>query len=227
MSKVLVFEDMEWAKKSAELLIREIRGILHLNGRCNILLTGGRGGQLVYDELADSLRQLNGQLYFYFGDERCVPIDDPESNYRMALIHLFSNSIPDNCIVHRIYGEAFEPLKEADRYADILPSVIDIMLFSMGEDGHIASLFPNDKEALEAEKKVIFVKAPKRPYNRLTISGGEILKAGNIYCFVKGSIKGSTLKSVFQKKNDIFAMPARLIIRGTWLLDKSAEQQFL
>ena len=81
-------------------------------------------------------------MSFYFGDERCVPPDHDESNYGMEMQTLFSHGVPIECSVFRMEADAIDIEAAAQRYADLLPDSIDVILLGVGEDGHIASLFP-------------------------------------------------------------------------------------
>lgn len=222
MPDVYVFRKEEWACRSADVISKVVRDACIGKGYCNIMLTGGRSAEIIYRELASILRCESSVLNFYFGDERCVGPDDLESNYRLANESLFKRLDAKLVRIYRIKGEA-EPKQEAERYANVLPNSIDVLLLSIGEDGHIASLFPGDIASLQAPGKMVAVSAPKKPNRRISITKDVIKSSARIFCFVQGEAKGAALLSVFTEKGTVEEVPAKLVKNGTWLLDTSAE----
>ena len=105
------------------------------------------------------------------------------------------------------------------RYADLLPDLIDVLLLGVGEDGHIASLFPNNASLQERKRRVIPITGPKPPFKRLTITPQVIAKARSVFMLATGSAKAAMLCSALNNPNDIAALPARLTLGGTWLMD--------
>ena len=91
---------------------------------------------------------------FYFGDERCVAKDHKESNYYLVK-NAFNYAIDDNNLIG-ICGNSIDHIKEAEKYARTLPKEIDIALFSVGEDGHIASIFPSSSLFRKAQSLLYF-----------------------------------------------------------------------
>ncbi len=156
---------------------------------------------------------------FYFGDERCVPPDHPESNYGMAMGTLFEAGMPQGCTVHRMEAESYDLEAAADRYAAVLPESIDILLLGVGEDGHIASLFPYSAALHENRRRVLPIIGPKRPCQRLTITPPVILQAHSTVVLAAGAAKAAVLTEALRMPDSIDALPARLVTSGTWLLD--------
>lgn len=222
MFDVYVFGDEEWAVRSAAIINQAIRDACIDRGSCNIMLTGGRSAENVYRVLAPILKSDSCLLNFYFGDERCVDLDDSESNYKMANESLFKALNTKSLQIHRIKGED-EPKKEAERYANLLPHSIDVLLLSIGEDGHIASLFPGDTVSLQDSRKMVVVNAPKRPNRRISITKNIINNSARIFCFAQGKAKGKALIPIFTGECTIEEAPAKLVKNSTWLLDTSAE----
>ena len=107
------------------------------------MLTGGGSAARLYKAWRDlpAFQQMIG-VSFYFGDERCVPPDHEESNFGMVIQVLFPQGVPTGCSVFRMEADATNLETAAQRYADLLPDSIDVILLGVGEDGHIASLFP-------------------------------------------------------------------------------------
>ena len=105
------------------------------------------------------------------------------------------------------------------KHADIMPDLIDVLLFSVGEDGHIASLFPNKASLQERKRRVIPITGPKPPFKRLTITPQVIAKARSVFMLANGSAKAAMLCAALNNTNDFAALPARLTLGGTWLMD--------
>jgi 6-phosphogluconolactonase len=111
---------------------------------------------------------------------------------------------------------------EANRYEVILPNNIDILLLSIGEDAHVASLFPGDFSSQNSNSKVVVVTGPKPPNPRISITPKLIAQAKQIFCLVSGSSKSDALFKVFQDTGDPLSFPAKLVQYGHWLVDRSA-----
>jgi 6-phosphogluconolactonase len=189
-----------------------------------LMLTGGRTASKLYDYLVSKGEFVTGKYSYYFGDERCVAPDHIDSSYGLARSTLFQGIEPHS--IERIKGEASSPEDEAVRYSAILPNSIDILLLTVGEDGHIASLFPNGK-ALSQEQKVVYVSdAPKLPSNRITITPNVIHSAKQVIVMAAGNEKGKILARALIKPNDYDELPVRLTIGLIWILDHDASTVF-
>jgi 6-phosphogluconolactonase len=115
----------------------------------------------------------------------------------------------------------FADLDEAaEEYGTILPNTIDILILSMGEDGHIASLFPNSPVLNESIKRVRSVIGNKPPYERLTITPSVLNCADNIYILAFGQEKLKLFERLEENIGDFHSIPARLVIHGNWFLSK-------
>jgi 6-phosphogluconolactonase len=214
------FNTNTWAKSSALLIQAAIQVVLLKKGVCNIILPGGRSAELLYSawNQLPELRLLSG-VNIYFCDERCVPKDDIQNNYQLALSTLFHNSIPDGYRVFRIEAEDLDLEKGALRYADLLPSTIDIAIFGVGEDGHIASLFPENPSIHESSKFVMPTIGPKAPFQRITITPLFFKKINKIFILANGASKSTVLRRALEDPYNIYEYPVRLLIHGTWLID--------
>lgn len=214
------FDGLEWPVQSARIIQDRIGSILLKRGSCSVMLTGGRSAERLYSAWVGfpAFRQVTG-VQFFFGDERCVPPDHPDSNYGMVMRTLFNQGVPAGCSVFRM--EADDPDCEAAvlRYEEILPERVDVLLLGVGEDGHIASLFPGSVALQEASRRVMSVVGTKPPYERLTVTPPVITQANSIFVLASGVAKAQILESALQEKHDFVSMPARLTLKATWLLD--------
>jgi 6-phosphogluconolactonase len=205
-------------------------------GRFTLALSGGSTPRAAYQRLAtgDLARQLDWQrIHVLWGDERCVPPDDPRSNYRMAKEALLDRvPIPPEHI-HRIRGED-EPREAAADYEDELRSLmtrrddegLDLVLLGLGEDGHTASLFPGQPAVHEAEYWVMAVPAPTGDMWRITLTPAVLDLAKNVTFVVSGASKAQRLAEVLEGPFNPDLLPAQAIrpIHGrlTWMVDAAA-----
>jgi 6-phosphogluconolactonase len=166
------------AARASSLLARLIIDAREKRGVAHVALAGGETPRRTYELLAEELEDWSG-VELWFGDERCVSPDDPESNYLMVSESLLARANIDPGNVHRILGE-LGPEEAARRYAaelcDHVPRdengtpVLDVVLLGLGPDGHTASLFPGGEE-LESQDIVVPVfRAPKPPPERVSLS---------------------------------------------------------
>ena len=184
------------------------------------MLTGGRSAENVYAEWAKfpAFRRLSGASFF-FGDERSVSTADPESNFGLAMRTLFSAGVPGDCTIHRMEADCEDIESAADRYEALLPPRIDCLLLGVGEDGHIASLFPHSTALRDSGRRIVPVTGPKYPHRRMTITPSVIRDARAIFVLAPGGAKADVLRVAESAPEDFAAVPARLVLRATWLLD--------
>lgn len=214
------FELLEWPVRSAQLIQDSITFILANKPQCSVMLTGGRSAERLYLAWAElpAFRQITG-VQFYFGDERCVPPDHAESNYGMAMQSLFNQGVPAGCSVFRMEADAPDCNEAAIRYESVLPNKVDVMLLGVGEDGHVASLFPGSVALHVVNRRVMHITGPKPPHERLTITPSVITQARSIFVLATGVSKAQILAEALQVIDDFVIMPARLALNATWLMD--------
>lgn len=219
-TQIKQFEATEWPMLAAGLIQESINAALLERGQCSVMLTGGRSAERLYTAWAalPAFRQMTG-VWFYFGDERCVPPDHPESNYGMAMRSLFQGGVPAGCSVFRMRADDPDRETAAQRYAEALPEKVDVLLLGVGEDGHIASLFPESTALHEVDRRVLFVSGPKPPYERLTITTPVIAQARLVFVLAAGAAKVQVLVKAQQVAGDFDILPACLVLDATWLLD--------
>lgn len=203
-------------------------------GAFHVALSGGNTPRAAYELLAaQPLREALSwsDIFIYFGDERCVPPDDEQSNYRMAQkAFLDSVGIPP-ANVHRIRGE-IDPGLAANEYATILrtdlgdPPIFDLVMLGLGPDGHTASLFPGSPPDEHEEVLVRAVYAKSQMMWRVSITPRVINAARNVMFAVEGTEKAQILADVYQGPVDPVKYPAQIVHphsgRLVWLVDERA-----
>ena len=173
----------------------------------SVAVSGGRIAKDFFSSLA-RLTQEHGQslahAHFFWADERCVPPTDAESNYRSATELLFTPLGLPSRNIHRLRGED-EPGKAArESEAELRrcvetgrgrQPVIDVVLLGMGEDGHVASLFPGEpEEVMNSDAVYRPVTASKPPPRRITLGYGAIAAAREVWVLASGAGKEAALR---------------------------------
>ncbi len=204
--------------------------------RVTIALSGGSTPKLLFDLLAREPEALDWEkIHLFWGDERCVPPDHDDSNYKMTWEHLLQHlDIPEENI-HRVKGED-DPESEARRYGeemkkyctlvDGLPS-IDLNLLGMGDDGHTASIFPHQIELLTASSVCAVAMHPTSGQQRVTMTGPVINNSGTIAFLVTGDKKAEKIGAILGGGADAASYPASHITGREglyWFLDEAAHQ---
>ncbi len=193
----------ELARAAASDWLNEIQSARAAAKPHNVALSGGRITQKFFSETVAQAqaRQVGWNLVqFFWADERGLPPSDPESNFKLADERLFAPLKISASQIHRLRGEI--PPGEAvemarAELAAIVPTgaagqpVLDLVLLGMGEDGHVASLFPNTKQpAWDSTDAFLVVRdAPKPPPARMTLSLAAIVAARNVWVLASGSAK--------------------------------------
>ena len=177
-----LFDHKDWVKKTSNLIEDCIASILQKKNICNVMLTGGRCAKKIYREwsILDFHSKYNG-VNFFITDERFLKSDDIENNSNSIKKILFpKNKINYSNIFHQFETD----LKNIDRiihnYEIILPSQMDITLLSIGDDGHVASIFPNDIHIINCKSNVSFVERKFKP-DRFTVTPKYLLKSKRIF----------------------------------------------
>jgi len=211
--------DQPWHTQLITQLKHTCNQIITQQRKCSIMLTGGRSASQLYKAWSRHLysTKQSTDIQFYFGDERCVAPDHTESNYRMVMVDLFPNGIPAGMGLHRMDAGAEDLQVASDTYSQRLPNHIDVLLLSIGEDGHIASLFPQSASLHERSKEVIPITGPKAPHKRLTITPKVIKNARHVFVMAIGEQKRAVYEKALQDPKDIDSLPARLVLNKNWI----------
>jgi 6-phosphogluconolactonase len=218
--QVIAFEPAVWPILAAGRVQNAVDLVLAEQGCCSVMLTGGRSAERLYLAWCElPAFQLLAGVRFYFGDERCVAADHVESNYGMAMRTLFHRGVPAGCKVFRM--EADDPDQElaARNYEQLLPEQVDVMLLGVGEDGHVASLFPGSPTLDESIRLVVPTTSPKPPAQRLTVTRQVIEIAKSVFVLAPGALKARLLNDVLRAPAEAALLPVSwAIVRpGSWI----------
>jgi len=172
------------------------------------------------------------RVHIFFGDERCVPPDDPQSNYRMADETLLGHVPIPGQQIHRMRGElppheaAADYERELKEFFKGQPPRLDVILLGMGDNGHTASLFPGLTAVHEQQRWVIAEYVAEVGMWRLTLSPAVINLAREVIFLVSGAAKASMLQQVLQGPFAPDKRPAQIVRPSprevTWLVDAAA-----
>lgn len=202
----------------------------------DIALSGGNSPKGLFETLsknfADSIPWK--RIHFWWVDERCVSPEDDQSNYKLAVDYLISNiSIPKENI-HRVRGEK-DPDIEAKRYSKEMEKtlnlrgenpVFDLIILGLGDDGHTASIFPDQIELLANENNCAVAHHPISKQKRITITGNVINNANQIFFLISGENKAMRVSEIMNDNEAAKLLPAYFISpkNGTliWFLDEAA-----
>src|SRR5438034_540443 len=187
------------AREAANRIVEIAEASIELHGRFSIALSGGSTPKKLYELLAsDEFRdQIDwAKVEIFFGDERCVPPDHPESNYRMAREALLSKVPVPGDNVYRMRGE-IDPEEAAKEYGLMLKEKfgdggLDLILLGMGEDGHTASLFPGTTAVNETQHRCVAVYAEHSTTGkswRITLTAPFINRCREVIVLVAGAGK--------------------------------------
>jgi 6-phosphogluconolactonase len=200
----------------------------------HIALSGGNTPSLLFQILATRYKDSMpwNLIYFYWTDERCVPPDDPESNYGMANSLLFSKLNFPAHQVQRIHGEN-PAVEECKRYSGILLNqldqvnskpIFDMVLLGLGEDGHTASIFPNQMELVYSNNICETARHPSSGQARISLTGTTINNARRIAFLVTGKNKARVVKEVARERKQFYPSSHIAPVNGelSWYLDEEA-----
>jgi 6-phosphogluconolactonase len=237
---IAIYDDKQTlSQHAAEYIMRLVKESIDLHGRFTIALTGGTTPGEAYSLLgSEPIRsQIDWDLvHIFWGDERCVPHTNPESNFYLAQEVLLDKIAIPKSQIHPVPAD--QPDRDEASRAYIIemqqafgtngiPS-FDLIHLGMGPEGHTASLFPQQASLHEKQRLVMPVSVPKPPPDRLTFTPPLLNAARNVLFLVTGSDKADALHAVLEGEYQPDEYPAQ-IVRPTngevvWMLDKAAAQ---
>lgn len=208
------------AERAADRLAALIREEVSWSGRCAVALCGGTTPGPILRRLARAPVRWDA-LSWYFADERCVPPDDKDSNYRLAKESLFDLAPIPAERVFRMEGEREDRHRAASEYERALPDRIHLALLGIGEDGHFASVFPGSEAVEERQRAVMAIQGPKPPPWRLTLTP-VALRGTRALMVASGAGKAAAVRRALEGDEPVSAIPARLWREHEWVVDAAA-----
>jgi len=212
----------ELADAAAAWLEHELLDRIRVAETCSIALSGGSAPGPVHARLARSGTIDWSSVLVFFGDERCVPPEDAGSNFRLARETLLDRAGVPPFNVFRMTAEAVEHEVAAEKYAELLPDPLDIVVLGMGDDGHTASLFPGAASLHETARKVLAVKGPAPYTERLTITPPVIAVARRVIMLASGERKAAAVKRALDPTTSPSEVPAAIARHAVWFIDRAA-----
>lgn len=236
--KIVVVND------AAELFVHAAEEIAHVageaictHGEFTFCLSGGSTPASTYELLAS--RFLNSvdwkEVRFYWGDERCVPPNDPESNYAMADRTMLSKLALKPEQVFRMRGELApqegaldyeKQLKESFGLGNGEFARFDLILLGLGDNRHTASLFPGNPAIHEARRSVVAVNVDAEPRNRLSFTPPMLNNAERVMFLAAGQKKAEAVRDIIDGPRDPDRFPAQIVAPAKgevmWFLDRAA-----
>jgi 6-phosphogluconolactonase len=226
------------AGAAAEACAKHIASLLEMGmaggGNVTFAISGGSTPKLMFPDLVRAAFDWS-RVQLFWVDERAVPPDHADSNYRMADEHLIRPARIPHRNVHRIHAE-LQPGQAARRYEQEIRDVFrlepgemphfDVVHLGVGADAHTASLFPGEPLIEDREKIVAAVHVPKLSAIRITLLPGVLLSARHTAVLASGEDKAEALREIFHGPSDPLNFPAQIIARhsrrATWFLDEAA-----
>jgi len=233
---VVADDEAALAKLVAERFVAHAGAAIEARGRFNVALAGGSTPKAAYALIASAYGAALAwdRVRFFFGDERCVPPTDDDSNYKMAKATLLDPlGVPDSR-VFRMHGED-DPQVAAGAYAGILKDelphtggipTLDLVMLGMGPDGHTASLFPGSDPFQDDDRLVRAPFVAKFDTYRITLTPKVLNAAREIDVATAGPAKTDALAAVLEGPHDPSRLPIQVLApasgRLTWLVDRAA-----
>ncbi len=207
-----------WAEKSSLIIYKKTCDLLKKKRKVNFFLTGGKTSKKIYPYLKEKLKNKKNKINFYLSDERIVGLGSKSSNSRLVLdyfikkifkkknffyIHKKKKQTLDNLLVN--YSKSF--------------NTIDILLLTLGADGHIASIFNNYLPSKNIKSRYFYFKKKDENYFRMSLTPNAILSSRIIFAMVYGKNRFKIYRIIKKNKNKYY--PARMIYKkAIWLIKK-------
>lgn len=228
------------ADQAAARLTQAIERAVAARGRAVIALTGGGTARTIYERLASAAGPWRhridwSSLHCWWSDERHVPPSHPDSNFGMARDVLLTEVAIPAPHLHRMRGELEDAQRAAAGYAAELAALrkgtgggflADVSLLGMGEDAHIASIFPGSSALYERERLAVAVRPPHLGTWRITMTPPALLDAATIVVAATGARKAAAVAAALSAPLDVARWPAQLLRaaggRAAWIIDRPA-----
>jgi 6-phosphogluconolactonase len=229
----------ELASRLAEEIVRRIMAAATSERHFSVALSGGSGPVLLYSFLGDEFSKSVPWDFvdFFWGDERCVSPDSPDSNYGAAMKHFLGKVGIPHMNIHRIKGEN-EPEAEAERYSGEISSllpvrdglpVFDLQLLGIGKDGHTASIFSDNVSLFSSDKICDVTMQPETGQKRITLTGRVINNSEAVVFLGHGNSKSSVIAEILNSSAGSKKYPAAHVtpVYGSldWYIDNEAASE--
>ena len=220
------------AEEMVNMIVESAKNTKHFT----VALSGGSTPELLFTIIRENFTESVPWKYvhIFWGDERCVPPDNAESNFRMTMRKLLCKIKIPSMNIHRIKGED-DPAKEASRYSEEISlftrkrdgmPLFDLVLLGLGVDGHTSSIFPGHLESFNSDKICEVSVHPMTGQKRITLTGRVINNADTVTFLVAGKKKEEIVEKMFKKDPSALNYPATYIVpvygRLNWFLDQEA-----
>lgn len=234
----IVADSASLFKAAAEEFVSQATKAVEGQNRFTVALSGGSTPRGLFSLLATTYRDRFpwDQMFFFWGDERHVPPDNAESNYRMVNESMLSKVPVPSKNVFRVPAEDPDANHAAETYEQTVRQFFglpagafprfDLILLGMGPDGHTASLFPDSSAVQEKERLVVATWVEKFKTDRITFTAPLINRAKVVMFLIAGADKAAALREVLEGNQPPKLYPSKLIHptdgRSIWLVDKAA-----
>ncbi|HEX8712878.1 MAG TPA: 6-phosphogluconolactonase [Terracidiphilus sp.] len=237
---IVVEDSAALASRAAEHFVELAERAVAARGRVRIAISGGSTPKATFQLLGDPARPWRARmpwdrLELFWVDERCVPPDHPDSNYRMTREVLLDHAPLKSGQIHRMEGE-LDPEEAAARYESGLRNafrlegaetpVFDLVQLGMGPDGHTASLFPHSAAIHELGRLAAANHVQNKDAWRITLTWPVINQGRSVFFLIGGADKAAILHEVLTGPRDVERLPSQLIRPSggilTLILDKAA-----
>jgi len=232
----IVADSAALARAGAEEFIHAAARAVAERGTFSVALSGGSTPKQMFSLLVDDPRVPWDKIQFFWGDERHVGPDHPDSNFRMASETMLSKAPVSDTQVWRIRGERPDAGQAAVEYEAVLRNnfaadsgavpVLDLVMLGMGPEGHTASLFPGTKALSENTRLVVSNWVGKLYTDRITMTAPVLNNARKILFLIHGEDKALALKGVLEGPVEPDQLPAQMLLTSgakcLWLIDKTA-----
>lgn len=234
-----VFEPRLYDGAVADEIVTSIQERLADCGRCSLVLAGGSTPGNVYRTLAKPPRVSEvewDKVDIFWGDERWVPQDDDQSNFRMVQETLLSQLSTKKPKVYAVNTKLKSPEEGAQAYSQVIHNclgtktgetpIFDIVLLGIGEDGHTASIFPKSKLVKDTSATCYAVQHPTNKGWRVTVGAGPLFSARKVFYIVKGESKAEMAARVIEGSDSVDEIPSKLFTQAkgevSFLLDSGS-----
>ena len=230
------------AREAAQRFVAAASAAIAARGRFTVALSGGSTPKALFALLAEAPYRDQiawGNVHLFWGDERCVPPTDEQSNYRMTRETLIDKVALPAAQIHRIPAEDPEPTRAARAYATTLRQIFtlgddefptfDLIHLGLGPEGHTASLFPGSPALEETRALVAAPYVEKLSAHRITLTPPVINAAREVQFLVAGAGKAAIVGQILHAQHDPNELPAQIVAprpgKLVWLLDEAAAAQ--